>query len=120
MSITVTTGSTTSAARTAAPRLHITARGRAVLTAVVALPLVTAVGLLALNGGGAIATGSASSKPLQSITVMSGDSLWDLAEELAPQADPREVIADLVSLNTLVSAEVRPGQQLDVPREYSN
>jgi LysM repeat protein len=120
MSTTVTARSIAPASPTAAPRLRITARGRAVLTAVVALPIVTAVGLLALNGGGAIATGSSPSEPLRSITVMAGDSLWDLAEELAPQEDPREVIADLVSLNTLVSAEVRPGQQLDVPREYSN
>jgi Tfp pilus assembly protein FimV len=120
MSITVTTGSTAPVTRTAAPRLRITARGRAVLTAVVAVPIVTVVALFALNGGGAIATGSAPSEPLRSITVMAGDSLWDLAEELAPQEDPREVIADLVSLNTLVSAEVRPGQQLDVPREYGN
>ncbi|PRY69727.1 LysM domain-containing protein [Glaciihabitans tibetensis] len=120
MSITVKTGSQEFAARPTAPRLRITARGRAVLTAVVALPVVVLIVLMALNGGGAIATGSAPSEPLQSVTVMAGDSLWDLAEDIAPEADPREVIADLVSLNTLVSAEVRPGQQLDVPREYSN
>lgn len=120
MSTMVTTGSFATAARTPAPRLRITARGRAVLTGITALPVVAGVALLALNGGGAIATDSAPAEPLQSITVLAGQSLWELAEELAPQADPREVVADLVSLNTLVSAEVRPGQQLDVPREYSN
>jgi Tfp pilus assembly protein FimV len=120
MSTTVTTDSTAAVTRTAPPRLRITTRGRAALMGVVALPVVTAVGILVLNGGGAIATGSAPDKPLESITVMAGESLWDLAEDLAPQNDPREVIADLVSLNTLVSAEVRPGQQLDVPSEYSN
>jgi LysM repeat protein len=120
MSTTVTTDSSATTIRTATPRLRITARGRAVVTGLVALPIVTAVGLLVLNGGGAIATGSAPSEPLKSVTVMAGESLWDLAEDIAPQDDPREVIADLVSLNTLVSAEVRPGQQLDVPREYGN
>jgi hypothetical protein len=103
----------------ATPRLRITARGRAVLTGIVALPFVAIIWVLVLNGGGAVATGE-SGRPLESVTVLSGQSLWEVAEDLAPEEDPREVIADFVAVNTLVSAEVRPGQQLDVPSEYSN
>ncbi|MCU1407076.1 MAG: conserved secreted protein [Glaciihabitans sp.] len=101
-------------------RLRITARGRVVLTTIAALPVVAVAIALSLNGGGAVATATGSSTPLESITVMGGQSLWQLAEEIAPQADPREVIADLISINTLVSAEVHPGQQLDIPSEYSH
>jgi hypothetical protein len=117
--VTPTTLGTTARSTGATPRLRITARGRAVVTGVVALPFVAIIAILALNGGGAVATGE-SGRPLESITVLSGQSLWEVAEDLAPQEDPREVIADFVAVNTLVSAEVRPGQQLDVPSEYSN
>lgn len=99
-------------------RLRITRRGRAVLTALVAGPLVAAALVLSLNGGGATAT-SAQGAPLESVTVHPGQSLWQLAEQEAPHADPREFIADLVRLNQLDSAEIHPGQQLDIPAEYS-
>lgn len=114
-----TLGTSAHPAPRATPKLRITARGRAVLTGLVALPFVAIIGVLVLNGGGAVATGN-SARALESVTVMAGQSLWELAEELAPEEDPREVIADLVAVNTLVSAEVRPGQQLDIPSEYSN
>lgn len=99
-------------------RLRITPRGRAVVTFLVAAPIVAGAFIFALNGGGAVATSAGSSEPLQSVTVLSGQSLWELAEELAPNSDPREFIADLVKLNTLTSADVRPGQSLDIPAEY--
>jgi hypothetical protein len=114
-----TLGASAHTAPPAAPKLRITARGRAALTGLAALPFVAIIGVLVLNGGGAVATGN-SARALESVTVMAGQSLWELAEELAPEEDPREVIADLVAVNTLVSAEVRPGQQLDIPSEYSN
>ena len=53
------------------------------------------------------------------VTVQSGDSLWSVAERIAPNADPRDVIADVVSLNGLESAVVSPGQQLAVPTKYA-
>jgi LysM repeat protein len=52
------------------------------------------------------------------VTVQSGDSLWSVASRLAPKADPRDVIADLVNLNGLSSAVVTPGQQLAIPAQY--
>ena len=101
------------------PRLRITARGRAVLVAIVAAPLVIVAMIMALNGGGAVATENAGA-PLQTVTVIYGESLWELANELAPGADPREFIADVVGLNSLDSAEVRAGQQLQIPSEYAH
>jgi len=44
--------------------------------------------------------------------------LWQLAEHIAPSADPREVIADIVNLNQLPSESVQPGQRLALPAEY--
>ena len=51
------------------------------------------------------------------MTVQSGQSLWSIAEKVAPSADPRDVIADIVSLNQLQSAVVTPGQRIAIPSE---
>jgi hypothetical protein len=100
-------------------RLRITRRGRIVLTALVATPLAVGAGLVALNGGAAVASKDASSAAFEYVTVSSGQSLWDLAEEIAPSADPRDVIASVVDLNRLPTSDVAAGQQLAVPAEYA-
>ena len=71
-------------------RLRLTRRGRAVLMALVALPIVIGALVFALNGGGAAATGEQAHVTFHYVTVQSGDSLWSVAERLAPNADPRE------------------------------
>lgn len=104
----------------AAPRtrLRITRRGRAVLASVIALPLVFGTAAAVLNGGGAVATGTASTAEFRYVEVAAGESLWSLAETVAPQSDPREVIAAIVRLNGLPSADVQPGERLAIPFEY--
>ncbi|WP_316307751.1 hypothetical protein, partial [Clavibacter michiganensis] len=101
-------------------RLRITRRGRLVLTALDAAPLALGAGLVALNGGAAVASKDASGTTFEYVTVSSGQSLWDLAEEIAPSADPRDVIASVVDLNRLPSSDVAAGQQLAVPTEYAH
>jgi len=54
------------------------------------------------------------------VTVQAGDSLWAIAELVAPDADPREFIADVVALNRLPSADVLPGERLAIPAEYTD
>lgn len=98
------------------PRLRLTRRGRAVFTTLAATPLVIAALAFALNGGMATATVGAGST--EYVTVLSGQSLWQLAEEVAPGQDTREVVAQLLQANSLDSAEVFPGQQLAVPNQY--
>ncbi|MBF4601560.1 hypothetical protein ITJ55_12150 [Frigoribacterium sp. VKM Ac-1396] len=100
-------------------RLRITRRGRAVVAALVAIPAVIVVGALVLNGGGAVASDTTGSTDFQHVTVDGGETLWQVASEIAPSSDPRDVIADLVSLNNLPSAEVSAGQSLAVPTQYA-
>ena len=64
-----TRGTSANTAPQVAPKLRITARGRAVVTGLVALPFVAIIGVLVLNGGGAVATGE-SARALESVTVM--------------------------------------------------
>jgi LysM repeat protein len=75
--------------------------------------------LFALNGGGATASLQGSSEPFQYVTVEAGQSLWQLADQLAPNADPRDVIAQLIQLNRLESADVFAGQELAIPAQYA-
>jgi hypothetical protein len=106
----------------AAPRTHLrlTRRGRVVLTTLAALPLVLGSVVLAVNGGGAAAEGAGSggSAAFDYVTVDSGQSLWELAQSIAPKQDPRDVIADIVNLNQLPSEAVQPGQRLALPAGY--
>ncbi|NQX26713.1 LysM peptidoglycan-binding domain-containing protein [Microbacteriaceae bacterium VKM Ac-2854] len=99
--------------------LRITRRGRVVFTALAAVPIVLGAFGLALNGGGAIASGSGAAVEFDYVTVHAGESLWSLAEELAPTADTRDVVDAIVSLNQLNSAMLEPGQRLAVPSAYS-
>lgn len=101
------------------PRLRMTQRGRSVLMAIVATPLVIVAMMIALNGGQATASLEGSDVPFQYVTVTAGESMWQLAGELAPTADPREVIDQIVQLNRLTSPDVFAGQQLAIPAQYS-
>ncbi|MCW4386778.1 hypothetical protein OH146_13440 [Salinibacterium sp. SYSU T00001] len=114
----MSTTATSSASSSAAPRLRLTRRGRIVFTTLAATPLVVIALLLGLNGGMATATNS-SGAPLESVTISAGQSLWAVASEVAPNEDPREVIARFVEVNQLDSVEVVPGQRLFVPAAYS-
>jgi hypothetical protein len=103
-----------------APRLRLTRRGRFGLTTLAAAPLVLAAVAFALNGGMATATVShGTAQPaVEMITVSGGQSLWGLAEGIAPDEDPREVVLQLVRANSLDSAEIHPGQRLVIPEQY--
>ena len=101
-------------------RLRLTQRGRIVFTTLAAAPLVVLALVLAVNGGVALASTAAapSAAAFDYVTISAGESLWDVAETIAPDADPRDVIADIVSLNQLSSEDVEPGQRLALPSSH--
>ncbi|MDQ1570774.1 MAG: hypothetical protein QOF79_1448 [Actinomycetota bacterium] len=104
-------------ARPQAAHLKMTARGRAVLISLIATPLVIAALAIGINAGGATATST--STPLTTVTVTAGQSLWQVARQLAPNADPRDVITDIMSVNQLSSADIVPGEELKIPAKYN-
>ncbi len=53
--------------------------------------------------------------PLTVVTVEPGDSLWAIAVQRAPDADPRQTVDRIISRNGLRSPMIVPGQQLEVP-----
>lgn len=100
-------------------RLHLTRRGRIVLFLLVTIPLVVAAFFVVTNGGQATATNEHGSA-LQYVTVSSGQTLWQIASDVAPDSDPREVVADIVQLNQLGSGDIQAGQRIAIPAEYSH
>ena len=104
-----------------ATRLRLTTRGRRVLAALAALPLAAGIAFAAIGGGTAIASGDVvSTASFETVTVMPGDTLWSIAETVAPGVDPRTVIGDIQRLNALGQASLQVGQQLALPAEYAS
>lgn len=99
-------------------RLRLTRRGRAVIAALVSLPLVIALVSMAINGGGATATSTGGA--IETVTVEAGESLWSVAAAIAPASSTADVVADLIAVNELTSAELLPGQVLVVPSRYAD
>jgi hypothetical protein len=107
----------TSAAR---PQLRITRRGRVVLTLLVAAPLAVAAVVGGIGAVGATATDAPGSDSFTYVSVAPGESLWQLAQQVAPNADPRDVVADISRLNGLESGVVQPGQRIAIPAQYTH
>lgn len=101
------------------PQLRITRRGRAVLGALLSVPVAIVLAISALAGAPAQAGSTAPSESLDYITVASGESLWDLAAWVAPDEDPRDVVAQIVALNRISATSIHPGQRLAIPAQYS-
>jgi hypothetical protein len=120
-SLSQTQGVTMSTIAIQQPHLRLTRRGRAVLTFLIAVPLAIAAAITGIGAIGAAAgtQSSAGGTSFQYVTVESGESLWQVARTVAPKADPRDVIAGIVSLNNLSSGEVEPGERLAIPTQYS-
>ena len=104
------------------PHLRLTTRGRAVFTTLAAIPLIIAAALFGLNSGGASATHdvAVAGGTYEYVTVEAGQSLWALATQIAPSADPRDVVEDILAFNGMSSAQIFPGQQLALPEQYAN
>jgi hypothetical protein len=102
--------------------VRLTRRGRIV----VAILLTAASLLLATLAGMAVAARAqaAGSGPppravyqnLTSVVVHPGQTLWSIAAQAEPSADPRVVMQEIIDLNALQSGSIEPGQRLWVPR----
>lgn len=102
--------------RVGAPRWRFTPRGRVLLLGVLAV-LLTA----ALVGWGAARSGLASTGPGQrgnkTVIVAEGDTVWSIAAHVAPRADRRTVVRQIITTNHLHGPHIEPGQRLVVPAD---
>ena len=113
---------TRAAASRPATRLRLTVRGRRVLAALAALPAVIALSAAMIGGGSALATRDAGAPAgsFETVTVAPGDTLWSIAEEVAPADDPRDVVDAIVRLNALDGVTLWAGQSIAIPTEYAS
>lgn len=100
-----------------APTFHssvrLTRRGRLVVLAL-GLVAVLAVGFFLASGS--VATDEPGTpEPTRVVLVGAGDTLWEIAADLADDGDVRSMIDRIEKLNALDSGMVSAGQQLVVP-----
>ena len=100
---------------TRAARVRLTRRGRAVaLLVFVGLALSV---LLTLGGFSAVASlDGGTPVPVRVVTVQPGDTLYDIASDIAAPGEIRETVLKIQELNSLPSASLEEGQKLAVPR----
>jgi hypothetical protein len=97
------------------PATRLTRRGRLLLTAVVLLALVVAAVLLSGGAPARAGTDRAPAPASERVTVRPGETLWQIAERVAPGSDPRETVARILDLNGLQTAQVQAGTALRLP-----
>jgi Tfp pilus assembly protein FimV len=106
-----------------ATRLRLPTRGRRVLAVLAALPAMAALAVAVFLGGSAALASRDAGAPagtFETVTVVAGESLWSIAQEVAPSADPRDVVDAIVRLNALDGVAVSAGQRLAIPAEYAS
>ena len=94
--------------------VRLTRRGRAVVVLGFLVALLT--GGFTLGHAPSEASGRTHALTPRHVTVQAGDTLWTVAERVAPHVDPRLVVAQIQQLNHLKTAELLAGTQLAVPR----
>jgi hypothetical protein len=101
--------------------LRLTRRGRivvAVLAVVLATVIITVIGMAVAGGAQASNHGrdGAGYQGMRQIVVQPGESLWTIASQAEPSADPRLVISRIMTANSLTSTVVQAGELLWVPK----
>lgn len=103
-------------------RLRLTRRGRVVLLSAVALCVAAMLAFSVVGAGSAAAARddiTAQGAMFTTVTVFPGETLWGIAGEVAPAADPRDVVDAIKRLNALDSAQLIAGQRLAIPAQYA-
>ena len=92
--------------------LRLTLRGRVVVLLALVLALFVAFSTLRIaTQAGTEPTGPAT----RTVTVHTGETLWQIARQVAPADDPRDTIDRIRDLNALDTTVVQAGQRLIVP-----
>lgn len=94
--------------------VRLTRRGRVVIVLAMLLALVVAG--FTLGRASSQAAGPEVHRPLPTVTVAPGETLWQIAARLDPTGDRRALVDAIESLNHLRDDRIVAGQQLKLPR----
>jgi LysM domain len=103
--------------------LRLTSRGRVVFGALATAPLIAGLVFASVSApvsAGTVSVGTEGAAAFETVTVGVGESLWSIAERVAPASDPREVIGELERFNGLEDSAVLPGQTIAIPAQYAS
>lgn len=104
-----------------ATKLRLTRRGRVVFGGLATALVAGALALAAMLGAtDAVASDSQSAQEFPYVLAVPGDSLWSIAAELDPAADPRDVVNEIVRLNQMSGSELQAGESFAVPLRYAD
>lgn len=93
--------------------VRLTRRGRLVVFLFACLAVVAVA--VSLAAGSAASGESGGAPAIELVTVAPGDTLWDIAGDVAGGGDVRDVVDQIQMLNSLDSSVVYAGQELRVP-----
>ena len=98
-------------------RVRLTPRGRllARLAVITSLSILLLSGFAAITGATAGSADTALPTPYVKVSVKPGETLWSIAESIAPHGDRRSLVADIVEINNLKSPELQAGQKIYIP-----
>jgi LysM domain len=97
-------------------QLRMTRRGKLVIVlALVVLGICLTLAGAGLFGGSAAAGTTPTHPASRVVVVQPGQTLWEIAGQVAPGTDRRDTIARIVDLNALSGSVVSPGQRIAVP-----
>jgi len=111
----------------------LTRRGRVVVSLVVLVVALAGFGMMSRGADAVVSTrydraaetvrnaevvgGPAAARRVETVVVRPGDTVWSIAERIAPDADPRAVVDRIRELNDDVElGALRVGDELAVPR----
>lgn len=99
--------------------LRLTRRGQVVVAAllIVLATLAITVASMAFSGASAANHGrpGGAYAGMRQIVVRPGQTLWSIAARTDPSADPRQVVEQIMTANSMASSAVQAGQLLWVP-----
>ncbi len=102
--------STTTTIQAYVPLYRLTRRGRLV---VFVLAFLAAVAIGVAFAGGSMATGD--KEATETVVVAPGETLWEIASDMADDGDVRDTMSHISDLNQLDSVALAAGQRLEVP-----
>jgi hypothetical protein len=97
--------------------LRLTRRGRLALICVAALCLLFgfSIGNLVSFGSSAPSYPTTPSVGAPTVVVQPGQTLWGIATQVAPKADPRATVQRIIDLNHLAGTNLQVGESLTLP-----
>jgi predicted Zn-dependent protease len=100
----------------AQPKFRLSRRAKQVRAVFLLAAVITVANQLPHFVAGASATDTkVNPGSITYVSVHAGDTLWSLAQRLAPNTDPRDWIDKVTTMNNLGSAGVLAGERLAVP-----